>query len=104
MSQSPDGDFFDPEVGWGQRSPQVYKSQSPDGDFFDPENEADRRNSMAYARHSPLTGIFLIRRLRSPATLLRSHLSHSPLTGIFLIRSYKALASEGGLGLFVTVP
>ncbi len=38
-SQSPDGDFFDPErasrgtYGWFGRW-----SQSPDGDFFDPEN------------------------------------------------------------------
>ncbi len=39
-SQSPDGDFFDPEdsreYGW---SSAFRSSQSPDGDFFDPEEE-----------------------------------------------------------------
>ncbi len=37
-SQSPDGDFFDPE--WSSDSNGGWieiKSQSPDGDFFDPE-------------------------------------------------------------------
>ncbi len=37
-SQSPDGDFFDPELFPAVLSwlPQLM-SQSPDGDFFDPE-------------------------------------------------------------------
>ncbi len=39
-SQSPDGDFFDPElvkfeIPGGVTTPE---SQSPDGDFFDPES------------------------------------------------------------------
>ncbi len=38
MSQSPDGDFFDPEQGVTLRDVQLWlKSQSPDGDFFDPD-------------------------------------------------------------------
>ncbi len=68
-SQSPDGDFFDPEVAdefpadhrtsshspltgiflirrrrpvWGTNA--VCESQSPDGDFFDPENAHGRGN------------------------------------------------------------
>ena len=38
QSQSPDGDFFDPEMITDRLLPQGIKSQSPDGDFFDPEN------------------------------------------------------------------
>ncbi len=37
-------------------------SQSPDGDFFDPERVHFARRGYWHARHSPLTGIFLIRR------------------------------------------
>ncbi len=37
MSQSPDGDFFDPELSKADSFPKGDKSQSPDGDFFDPE-------------------------------------------------------------------
>ncbi len=36
-------------------------SQSPDGDFFDPEDSMDRNCWEVPASHSPLTGIFLIR-------------------------------------------
>ncbi len=39
LSQSPDGDFFDPEQAPQPAPPfDVPASQSPDGDFFDPEN------------------------------------------------------------------
>ncbi len=36
-SQSPDGDFFDPEAIAQAFRNQDQWSQSPDGDFFDPE-------------------------------------------------------------------
>ena len=36
-------------------------SQSPDGDFFDPERRGNHRDFGAASSHSPLTGIFLIR-------------------------------------------
>ncbi len=37
-SQSPDGDFFDPECDYfGLPFKTGFGSQSPDGDFFDPE-------------------------------------------------------------------
>ncbi len=36
-------------------------SQSPDGDFFDPEPALVEPTQNAPAGHSPLTGIFLIR-------------------------------------------
>ncbi len=43
LSQSPDGDFFDPEIwlahGLGQFQ---MASQSPDGDFFDPEQKSTK--------------------------------------------------------------
>ncbi len=39
----------------------LQQSQSPDGDFFDPEGERDAARSERDAGHSPLTGIFLIR-------------------------------------------
>ncbi len=39
MSQSPDGDFFDPESRARCRNTKgESESQSPDGDFFDPEH------------------------------------------------------------------
>ncbi len=38
LSQSPDGDFFDPELLAADLGVNVVeRSQSPDGDFFDPE-------------------------------------------------------------------
>ena len=37
MSQSPDGDFFDPELSVSTTQDVMVVSQSPDGDFFDPE-------------------------------------------------------------------
>ncbi len=42
-------------------------SQSPDGDFFDPEQNYWKAEGAKYIRHSPLTGIFLIR--RNPVTV-----------------------------------
>ncbi len=36
-SQSPDGDFFDPEEPAQTQPYGLGLSQSPDGDFFDPE-------------------------------------------------------------------
>ncbi len=38
------------------------ESQSPDGDFFDPELYATAIGLAYVLCHSPLTGIFLIRR------------------------------------------
>ncbi len=62
-SQSPDGDFFDPErVEAELAAMRAAKSQSPDGDFFDPEPPFGDPESRALSGHSPLTGIFLIRR------------------------------------------
>ncbi len=50
-SQSPDGDFFDPESSLiGSVAIWIGKSQSPDGDFFDPEAFGD--NAHLRARHS----------------------------------------------------
>ncbi len=67
-SQSPDGDFFDPEdVELLAESAQQLGSQSPDGDFFDPEDERVSEDRISDSGHSPLTGIFLI---RSPAVIL----------------------------------
>ena len=62
-SQSPDGDFFDPEGHIMQTSVRGrYMSQSPDGDFFDPESMPVFGQAPSIFCHSPLTGIFLIRR------------------------------------------
>ncbi len=62
-SQSPDGDFFDPETHYqGDGMQAIDASQSPDGDFFDPEKPYSKEKLMKTFRHSPLTGIFLIRR------------------------------------------
>ncbi len=64
-SQSPDGDFFDPEIPNGTRFEDLkVRSQSPDGDFFDPEVRPPSPPLPAVASHSPLTGIFLIRRTK----------------------------------------
>ncbi len=66
-------------------------SQSPDGDFFDPEDAYAHQRLARELCHSPLTGIFLIRspvkRVVDPGILF----SHSPLTGIFLIRSKRVV-------------
>ena len=61
-SQSPDGDFFDPEASEKCFNSVVrVVSQSPDGDFFDPELPNNDSYRGYPASHSPLTGIFLIR-------------------------------------------
>ncbi len=62
------------------------KSQSPDGDFFDPEANGTVTANFAMTGHSPLTGIFLIRR-EDYGFFNEIEFGHSPLTGIFLIRS-----------------
>ncbi len=41
--------------------PEALRSQSPDGDFFDPELDYWENDWSEVDRHSPLTGIFLIR-------------------------------------------
>ncbi len=61
-------------------------SQSPDGDFFDPEQELVEAPEVFAPGHSPLTGIFLIRSSRTTISNKWSDRGHSPLTGIFLIR------------------
>ncbi len=61
-SQSPDGDFFDPDTPTPTPSPvRLNESQSPDGDFFDPEGYGIVSDGNLDEGHSPLTGIFLIR-------------------------------------------
>ena len=63
MSQSPDGDFFDPAAEQeARRVIERNESQSPDGDFFDPAWYMPASMQLRYSSHSPLTGIFLIRR------------------------------------------
>ncbi len=42
VSQSPDGDFFDPENPTTGQVTGPDESQSPDGDFFDPEPRIPR--------------------------------------------------------------
>ncbi len=73
-------------------------SQSPDGDFFDPEDVRIVNFSSMASSHSPLTGIFLIRSFAIQADRKSRCGCHSPLTGIFLIRStlptgYKAVGT-----------
>ncbi len=46
---------------WPQLAGGNAKSQSPDGDFFDPEKLQHRSLLRKATCHSPLTGIFLIR-------------------------------------------
>ena len=103
------------------------RSQSPDGDFFDPEVPTSMRLRVHIKSHSPLTGIFLIRssqwqadpdlgalsqspdgdffdpERRDECEVTVPAMSHSPLTGIFLIRR---TVNNGGtaLWLIVTVP
>ncbi len=60
-SQSPDGDFFDPESRFISPLAGEWQSQSPDGDFFDPECGMLLILKPLSSCHSPLTGIFLIR-------------------------------------------
>ncbi len=86
-SQSPDGDFFDPEGSPDGNADEHEQSQSPDGDFFDPEYCPSCVVGPADIRHSPLTGIFLIRSTWWGIAKVWVTVSHSPLTGIFLIRS-----------------
>ncbi len=62
-------------------------SQSPDGDFFDPEAWLQPHIQVCNRSHSPLTGIFLIRRPYLTQHMYLVIARHSPLTGIFLIRS-----------------
>ncbi len=103
LSQSPDGDFFDPEnySGFGHTnmgfchspltgiflirscrgldaSPTCCSSQSPDGDFFDPEVTAVVCRRLVVLSHSPLTGIFLIRRNPETNDWLTGIASQSP--------------------------
>ncbi len=112
LSQSPDGDFFDPEeLSFTGTDGEVHShspltgiflirrftknspdpigtpSQSPDGDFFDPEAKHNVSLTISRLSHSPLTGIFLIRRNMTSLQPCRRIGRHSPLTGIFLIRS-----------------
>ncbi len=53
-------------------------SQSPDGDFFDPEKEDELVQSQMAPRHSPLTGIFLIRSPCPAAPRPNGYVSQSP--------------------------
>ncbi len=66
LSQSPDGDFFDPDK-WivSESFWRRYSSQSPDGDFFDPDRTVESSVASPNRSHSPLTGIFLIRRSKN---------------------------------------
>ena len=110
-SQSPDGDFFDPEVRpepprcgiTSSHSPltgiflirsyarlvhcgSCDRSQSPDGDFFDPEEGAFLCHSTGVKSQSP-DGDFFDPETGGATTLYEAvSRSHSPLTGIFLIR------------------
>ena len=87
MSQSPDGDFFDPEAAILLILIMGSLSQSPDGDFFDPEIHRGYDHRGRRLCHSPLTGIFLIRSQSRAGIQSSICAGHSPLTGIFLIRS-----------------
>ncbi len=53
-------------------------SQSPDGDFFDPETAGTVEYTIPAGSHSPLTGIFLIRRECAMVEDSLSALSQSP--------------------------
>ncbi len=55
-----------------------FSSQSPDGDFFDPENGLGTTVLMVAVCHSPLTGIFLIRSCDSRPLPMGSTESQSP--------------------------
>ena len=60
MSQSPDGDFFDPDVIVVQAkySANAPESQSPDGDFFDPDGLRRMRLGIASSVTVPWRGFF----------------------------------------------
>ncbi len=70
-------------------------SQSPDGDFFDPEKLLGIAPNGFFVSHSPLTGIFLIRRPFVQSSDTAKIVGHSPLTGIFLIRSARTDTAFG---------
>ncbi len=80
------------------------ESQSPDGDFFDPESESSQLSLQHAIGHSPLTGIFLIRRPQFDKCAGGEGWSQSPdgdffdpegATGYLIIRGAESQSPDG---------